>query len=119
MLNALAQIFKNNFLPHKRSSLAIMIPTKNDTKTVTVGPPTVVNIPGQGSVRGIKAEDRSVVRFLKMFPTLSSLSVGAVQVQSSLGPAFEMQLAMGNMAFFFFFFFGQRVQSDHPLPHLN
>jgi len=43
-----------------------MIPTKHDIETVTVGPPTVVNIPGQGFVRGIKDKDRSVVRFLNV-----------------------------------------------------
>ncbi|KAI9237864.1 MAG: Alpha/Beta hydrolase protein [Podila humilis] len=43
-----------------------MIPTKYDTETVNFGLQSVVDIPGQGSVRGVRDEGRSLARFLNI-----------------------------------------------------
>lgn len=61
------QILSSFNLPsQKHSSLAAMITTTYETETVIVRHPTVVNIPGQGSVRGVSDEDRSLIRFLNI-----------------------------------------------------
>lgn len=43
-----------------------MIPTEHDTEIVNIGHPSVVYISGQGSVRGFRDEDRSLIRFLNI-----------------------------------------------------
>ncbi|KAF9142432.1 hypothetical protein BG015_000891 [Linnemannia schmuckeri] len=43
-----------------------MIPTKHNAETVNVGHPSAVYITGQGSVRGFRDVDRSLIRFLNI-----------------------------------------------------
>lgn len=43
-----------------------MIPTTDNTETDNIIHPSALYIPGQGSVRGFKDADRSVIRFLNI-----------------------------------------------------